>query len=98
MVSSPEYVHSDLFPVVLDFMKERKVCKKALCPLGLGYRGSRLVEGRVAGVSWWVEEQVGFSGKASVCYRGSRVHLPGPTMGSSFISCQVSIFCLWGYL
>lgn len=42
---------------MLDFVKEIKMCKKDLCPLGPGYRGDRnLMKEECPGVSWPVGE------------------------------------------
>lgn len=87
------------FPTVLDFMKDIKICKKDLCPLGHGYRrdGSFMKE-ECQSVSWQVEERVrflrkGFPEKRALCSSGLRVRPSGLRM-KTFTGCLVCIFCL----
>lgn len=88
------------FPTVLDFVKDVKIRKKDLCPLGPGYRGDgSLTKEECPGVSWQVEERVrflrkGFPEKRALCSSGLGVRPPDLRMKTSFVGCLVCIFCL----
>lgn len=67
------------------------MCKKDLCPLGRGYRGDRnLMKEECLGVSWPVEEYVGFlregfPEKRALYSSGLEIRPPGLRMKTSFI-------------